>query len=75
MSLQMARTSVTEGGTMLQCPTMPGTKLQRAVRVTGAGQKTSSVLSRALSRIDMKILAEVIRLPDRSWSNASPICP
>ena len=34
--------------------------------VTGEGQKTSSVLSRALSRIEMKIQAETIRLSDRS---------
>ena len=32
--------------------------------VTGEGQKTSSVLSRALSRIEMRIQAETIRLSD-----------
>ena len=41
-----------------------------AFSVTGEGQKTSSVLSRALSRIEMRILAETIRLSDRSWSKA-----
>ena len=38
--------------------------------VTGEGQKTSSVLNRALSRIETKIQAETIRLSDRSWSKA-----
>ena len=38
--------------------------------VTDEGQKTSSVLSRALSRIERRILAETIRLSDRSWSKA-----
>ena len=38
----------------------------RRPNVTGEGQKTSSVLSRALSRIEMKIQAETIRLSDRS---------
>ena len=38
--------------------------------VTGEGQKTSSVLNRALSRIEVKIQAETIRLSDRSWSKA-----
>jgi hypothetical protein len=38
--------------------------------VTGEGQKTSSVLSRALSRIEMKIQAETIRLSNRSWEES-----
>ena len=38
--------------------------------VTGGGQKTSSVLSRALSRIEIRIQAETIQLSDRSWSKA-----
>ena len=45
------------------------------IDVTGEGQKTSSVLSRALSRIEMKIQAETIRLSDRSWKKRKSYCP
>ena len=49
-------------------PNIPGMELPPPVTaiVTGEGQKTSSVLSRALSRIEMRIQAETIRLSDRS---------
>ena len=50
-------------------------ELDVAAIVTGEGQKTSSVLSRALSRIEMRIQAETIRLSDRSWSKRKSYCP
>ena len=52
-----------------QEPHLTEAKVWRS-HVTGEGQKTSSVLNRALSRIEMKILAETIRLSDRSWGKA-----
>ena len=63
---------------LLACRAKPSTFINRAKLgrakpmeiVTGEGQKTSSVLIRALSRIEMKIQAETIRLSDRSWSKA-----
>ena len=43
--------------------------------VTGEGQKTSSVLNRALSRIEKRIQAETIWLSDRSWRRRKSYCP